>query len=112
MLYSFHPVANERQEEIWYYTFRAWGEAQADRYIRGLHERLASLAAGAATDGVHQVPEGILPGVKFFRYQHHYVFFRECCDRPDVNLQVLSILHERMDIPSRLGDELRQIAGR
>ena len=43
-----------------------------------------------------------LPSVFFFRHQHHYIFFRELSDK---SLGVISILHENMDIPSRLRED-------
>ena len=45
----------------------------------------------------------VLPGVFFFRHQHHYVFFRELSKG---TLGVISILHENMDLPSRLKQDL------
>lgn len=29
--YSFHPLADEQQDQIWYYTFTEWGIEQADK---------------------------------------------------------------------------------
>ena len=47
----------------------------------------------------------ILPLVFFFRHQHHYVFFRELSKG---SLGVISILHENMDIPSRLREDFER----
>ena len=41
-------------------------------------------------------------GVYFIRYEHHFIFFREF---PDKVIGVISILHENMDLPSRLEDD-------
>ena len=31
--YKFFPPADKSQDEIWDYTYREWGEAQADKYM-------------------------------------------------------------------------------
>ncbi len=48
LLYTFHPLADDQQTDIWIYTCQHWGVEQADHYIDGLHEKLASMAEGAA----------------------------------------------------------------
>ncbi len=42
------------------------------------------------------------------RYRRHYLFFREF---DSGNTGVMSILHERMDVPARLAEELVKLAG-
>ncbi len=49
------------------------------------------------------VPADVKQEAFFSRYGHHYVFFR-MLDNGD--LGVMSILHERMDLPVRLKDDL------
>ncbi|MGF1642115.1 MAG: type II toxin-antitoxin system RelE/ParE family toxin [Thiotrichales bacterium] len=107
--YRFHPLAAEQQVRIWRDTFERWGEAQADRYIDGLHAALARVAGDRGWPGVRSVPAAAAPNVKFFHYGRHYVFFRE--EEPTAGglLLVLTILHDRMDIPRRLGEELRRL---
>lgn len=39
----------------------------------------------------------------FVRYERHYVFFRELSDD---GIGVISILHESMDLPRRLREDL------
>lgn len=93
-------AAKERILEIWDYTERIWGEEQADRYVRGLVE-----AINVAHGRRHQwrrVLDEALSDVFFIRYQHHYVFFRVLSDEA---LGVISILHENMNIPSRLRED-------
>jgi plasmid stabilization system protein ParE len=74
--------------------------AVADKYVRGLVE-----AAERVQGQRHRwrpVGDPELPGVFFFRYKHHHVFFRELDDGV---LGVISILHESMNIPSRLKED-------
>ena len=42
--YRFYPTTDQMQDEIWSYTFDRWGEIQADKYIRELHQHLQQLA--------------------------------------------------------------------
>ncbi len=105
MKYRFYPSADRRQDEIWDYTFEVWDEEQADQYIRQLHKDIQ-----AAAD--KQVPWRVLSHkylgeVYFIRSGHHHVFFRVL---PGSILGILTILHESMDIPSRLREDERDNA--
>ena len=98
-----YPAAKKQILEIWGYTARAWSEDQADKYIREL-----VAAIHAAVGNRHRwrpVMDEDLQAVFFFRYQHHYVFFRELSKG---SLGVISILHEKIDIPSRLREDFEQ----
>ncbi len=101
MKYLFHAVADRRQDEIWDYTVERWGEEQAIRYIVGLHEAIAQAAERNIVWRKPIHPE--LSGIYFIRYENHYVFFREL---PNKVIGVINILHENMDLPSRLEDDL------
>jgi plasmid stabilization system protein ParE len=101
MKYRFYTAADRRQDEIWDYTVEKWGEEQAIRYIKGLHEAIAQAAAGQIVWRKPMHPK--LSGIYFFRYENHYVFFREL---PNNVIGVISILHENMDLPSRLEDDV------
>lgn len=97
------PAASERLLEIWDYTERAWGDEQADAYVRGLVE-----AAENAASQHHlwrPVPDEDLPGIFFMRYSHHYLFFRQLSA---TTIGIISVLHENMDLPSRLTEDVER----
>lgn len=100
----FHRAAKNRLLEIWDYTERIWGEAQADKYIRGLVDAIYETA-----DARHQwrpALDELLPGVYFIRYERHFIFFRALS--PDA-IGVINVLHDSMNIPMRLReDDTRQ----
>ncbi len=100
MAVRIYPSAKERILEIWDYTERTWGEDQADQYVRELVVAINSLVGNRHR--WRSVMDEALPSVFFFRHHHHYVFFRELSD---TSLGVISILHENMDIPSRLRED-------
>lgn len=92
-------AAELRLGQIWDYTTETWGEEQADLYLRKL---------GACIEGLRthrhlwrSVKDKRLPGVFFVRCEHHFIFFREIEGR----LAVISILHENMDMLTRLRED-------
>lgn len=78
--------------EIWSYTVDRWGEAQAERYIRQIENDLAAAAdgsrSGRAVDGYWRIRSG-----------HHLCIYHKL---PDGEIEIIRILHERMDIRQHL----------
>lgn len=96
-------AARDRLVEIWNYTEETWGEEQADNYVRSLVNAATTLA-----DRPYRwrpVADRELPGIFFFRHKHHCIFFREL---EAGSVGVISILHEKMDLPSRLTEDARR----
>jgi plasmid stabilization system protein ParE len=108
--YRFYPRADAAQDKIWRDTSDRWGEGQADTYIRGLHSHLEWLCENRLVwrrlPQKLAVPSDVKRHAFFSRYEHHYVFFREL-DNGD--LGVMSILHEKMDLPVRLREDLHAL---
>jgi len=108
--YLFFPPADKAQDDIWDYTKTTWGENQAKTYIRGLHQHLQKLADKQKV--WHLLPRNIAvpPDLKieafFSQYKHHYIFFRKLSGN---RIGIMSILHERADIPVRLESDLNNI---
>ncbi len=95
-----YGAARERILEIWAYTEKKWSEKQADAYVR---EIVAEIER--ARDQRHRwrpVLDEALKGVYFIRHRQHYIFFRELAKK---RLGVISVLHEKMDIPARLRED-------
>ena len=105
--YSFHPVADEQQTAIWLYSYERWGAEQADKYIDGLHEQLRKVTQDFSL--LRNLPGRIAKKVKFFHYGRHYIFLRQPLSNLPQKLQVLTILHDSMDIPVRLRETLEQL---
>jgi toxin ParE1/3/4 len=105
--YRFFSRADAAQDRIYNDTVAKWGEEQAETYIRGLHEHLQKLVDDRMR--WRRLPQSLISPSElkreayFSRYLHHYVFFR-VLDNGD--LGVMSILHERMDIPALLREDL------
>lgn len=84
-------AASFRLDEIYRYTHKHFGEEQANSYITGLF---------VAFDGIatHQTISRPIPaefGIDgyFFRYQHHFVYWRKLSNS---GIGIATILHERM----------------
>jgi toxin ParE1/3/4 len=92
------PRAVRDIEDVWTCTAERWGAAQAERYVRSIRDACAALASGehTGTDA-----SAVLPGYRKTRAGRHIVFFRL---RPDGSVEIVRILHERMDLPTRLRD--------
>jgi toxin ParE1/3/4 len=109
--YRFYPLADIAQDRIWRETLSKWGETQAEAYIVGLHQHLQRLCENRVLwrnlPRSLVVPADLDMQVWFSRYQHHYVVFRQLSAG---RIGVISILHERMDLPVRLTDALLSIS--
>lgn len=108
MHYVFYPAADKRQDEIWRYSYEVWGEKQAEIYLRELHTHLANLAKNKKLWRklpTHLMNETFIENDAYYsRYKHHIIFFRILSSK---TIGIMSILHEAMDIPARLQDDLR-----
>lgn len=111
--YLFYPPADAAQDRIWQDTRESWGEAQADAYITGLHAHLRKLTPIRAL--WRKLPARLVnpPDLQieawFSRYERHIIIFRVLSDE---RIGIISILHERMDLPVRLAGDLLNILRR
>jgi len=108
--YLFFPSADDAQDEIWRYSYRAWGEKQAEKYIKGLHHHLQLLTEKKklwrSLPAKLVIPPDMELNAYFSKYEHHYLFFRELAAG---SIGVMAILHEKSDMPVRLGEDLMRM---
>jgi len=92
--YRLSPLAETDLEDIWVYTFKTWSSEQADRYQNQIIATIKELANGKKTGRPVPVREG------YYKYAvgSHYVFYRVS----GASLDVIRILHQRMDVASHL----------
>lgn len=93
--------ASDRIDEIYLYTRDIWGEAQAERYIRGLFAHFESIAE-------RSVPWRPIPaefGVDgyFNRYEKHFVYWKILTDGA---VGIVTVLHQRMHQIARFREDL------
>ena len=108
-LYRFHPNADKKLDDIWLHGYQQWNEQQADKYIDGLYDVVEKIAHNLSYPTIKTIPEYVMPNVKYIHYQRHYLFFREAAPYLEEKIQVLAILHDSMDIPARLWEELKNL---
>jgi toxin ParE1/3/4 len=94
--------AGHRIDEIYAYTRDRWGEAQAERYIKGLFSRFDAIAA-------ESFPWRAIPaefGVSGFvcKYEHHFIYWKVLADD---SIGIVTVLHERMHHIERFKDDLK-----
>ena len=96
--YRLRPKALQDLEDIWNYSAETWGIDQAEAYIRDLDQAFALLAnhpgLGVRCDDIRE-------GYRKHHIGRHFVFYMELAGYIDI----VRILHDRMDIETRMSDE-------
>lgn len=82
--------------DIWNYTFETWSESQADKYYRLILNACTSIAKKPQNGKVY---EEIYADLKGKKASKHIIFYRAIDDR---TIEIIRILHERMDVKSHL----------
>jgi toxin ParE1/3/4 len=92
----FSPKAQGDIDAIWEYSADHWGVDQADRYVTALRDTCAALARDERTG---RDASDIRPGYRKIQSGRHVIFYG--FDERGA-LEVVRILHERMDVRARL----------
>jgi len=82
--------------EIWNYTFDTWSETQADKYYGELIEFCQTLAEEPEKGRSYTQ---LIPKLKGAKINRHIIFYRTITEN---TIEIERILHERMDLKSRL----------
>jgi toxin ParE1/3/4 len=84
--------------EIWDYTFEKWSAKQADKYYKTIK---------LICNGIGQNPEagreydGISTNLLGLKSEKHIIFYKVISDD---RIEVVRILHERMDLKKRISE--------
>lgn len=99
MKYRISREANLDLENIWLYTSENWSREQADRYINLIIEEIEYLAENPQAG---QNSDYIRKGYYRSQIKSHFIFYK---NNPKINkIEVIRILHKRMDIETKLND--------
>jgi toxin ParE1/3/4 len=71
-------AASHRLDEIYVYTREHWGQAQADRYVRGLFERFGAIARRDFP--WRHVPAEFGVDGYFCRFESHVIYWKVLSD--------------------------------
>ncbi len=99
MTYKISKEALTDLENIWLYTLESWSTEQADRYYNLLIDEIEYLTENP-NSGKDYSP--IRKGYFRSKVKSHFIFYR--LNLKANELEVIRILHEQMDIESRLND--------
>ena len=95
--YNISKKAVSDLEEIWLYTVEKWSIEQADRYYHLIFDEIdficKNVDSGRSMNHVRK-------GYRASKVKSHLIFYRVNND----TVEIIRILHERMDISNRLAD--------
>jgi toxin ParE1/3/4 len=82
--------------QIWNYTFDKWSESQADKYYQMLIDNFNEVANNPYL-GKHY--SGVMESLMGIRSGRHIIFYRKI---EEDRVEIIRILHEEMDLKSRI----------
>jgi len=94
--YRISQQAIEDLENIWFYTLKKWSRTQADRYYNLIIEEIEFVADNFMTG---KSAEQTRKNYQVTKVKSHLIFYRKTENNI---IEIIRILHERMDIPRRL----------
>jgi plasmid stabilization system protein ParE len=98
--YELTPDAEADLREIARYIWRQWGETQSRQYARTLATCFQKIADGEI---VRRSFSNRFPELLAARCEHHFIFYLHPEDQKP---RIIAVLHERMDLITRLRDRL------
>jgi len=99
MKYKLSLLAKQDLENIWLYTFETWSIEQADRYINLIIDEIEYVAEKPNSGFDFS---SIRKGYLRTKIKSHLIFFK--IDKKNNMVEIIRILHQRMDIENRLND--------
>jgi toxin ParE1/3/4 len=83
-------------EQIWLYTFKNWSIEQADRYYNLLINEMEYVSQNQESG---KSMNHIKNGYRVSKVKSHLIFYKTSSES---EIEIIRILHERMDIENRL----------
>lgn len=99
MKYIVSKEASADLENIWLYTFKNWSLEQADRYLLLILDEFNYLSKDPYSG---KDRNDIREGYRSSKVKSHIIFYT--IKNQVAQLQIVRVLHERMDLPNRLSD--------
>jgi len=91
--------ATKDLEKIWPYTFNNWSQVQADRYFNLIIDEIENISSDPSSGKDYS---DIRKGYFRSRVKSHFIFYKINSKKKQV--EIIRILHQQMDIESRLID--------
>lgn len=99
MKYTISQEAIRDIENIWLYTLENWSIEQADRYLNLIFDEMEYVAQNP-TSGYDY--SNIRKGYFRCRIKSHFIFYKT--NQKKKAIEIIRILHQRMDIESLLNE--------
>lgn len=99
MNFKISHEANQDIQSIWIYTYENWSKEQADRYFNLLMEEIEYVTKNPESEKDYS---HVRRGYLRTRIKSHFIFYR--INRKDEEIEIIRILHQRMDLKSRLNE--------
>ena len=97
MKYKISQEANQDIEDIWLYTYENWSPEQADRYFNLIIDEIEYLAEHPESGkDCSQIRKGYFRS----RIKSHFIFYK--INRKKGEIEIIRVLHEKMNVESRL----------
>jgi len=96
--YRISHRAEQDLEEIWLYTYQRWSVEQADRYYNLIIDEIKHISKSVKSG---KPIDYIRDSYRVSKVKSHLIFYKESIE---FNVEIIRILHERMDIENRLTD--------
>lgn len=97
MNYKISKEAYRDIENIWVFTFENWSLEQADRYLNLIIDEIEYLTENPNSGKDYsQIRKGYLSS----QIKSHFIFYK--INLKDDQIEIIRVLHQRMDIESRL----------
>ena len=95
---SFRQKAKEDLNNIWNYTYENWSENQADKYYATIKFNCLEIGKNPKLGKIYNGISRNLFGLKSGK---HIIFYHLVSEK---EIEIIRILHERMDLKNRLID--------
>ena len=96
--YRISRKAVDDLENIWTYTLHKWSIEQADRYYNLIINEIEFISKNFMTG---KSMDDIKKGYRVSTVKSHLIFYRKSQDN---QVEVIRILHQRMDIESKINE--------
>lgn len=95
--YILSPLARADLDNIWEHTSKRWDDDQAEAYLRMIQAAIDTVAANPKLGSRY---DEVRAGYRRHRAGSHLILYPETSDAIDI----VRVLHEKMDIGSHLPD--------
>ncbi len=94
--YQISSKAEADLDGIWFYTAEKWSFEQAERYLASIRSEIEKIAQNPESGRSYA---HVLENCRAYKVKSHYIFYEIISDD---HVEILRILHERMDMENRL----------